>query len=87
MWYFLIKLAITFWQFSLYLITTGARCIGELLQVNTVLHTLVMDDNDIGDDGTSLIAGALGKSRISSLSLRDCGITVTGAKELSGDLL
>ena len=46
-----------------------------------------MDDNDIGDDGTSLIAGALGKSRISSLSLRDCGITVTGAKELSGDLL
>ena len=42
--------------------------------------------NDIGDDGTSLIAGALGKSRISVLDLYHCGITVTGAKELATGL-
>jgi len=55
--------------------------------VNTALHTLVIDCNDIGDDGTSLIAGALGKSRISDFDLDKCGITVTGAKELATGLL
>ena len=72
--------------FGLYLTTTGARFIGELLQVNTVLHSLWMGYNNIGDDGTSVIAGALGKSRISVLNLWKCGITVTGAKELATGL-
>ena len=67
-------------------ITTGARCIGELLQVNTVLHSLWMGFNKINDYGTSLIAGTLCKSRISVLSLWNCGITVTGAKELATGL-
>ena len=68
------------------LITTGARCIGELLQVNNVLQVLWMGLNNIGDDGISVIAGALGKSRIRELSVRCCGITDTGAKQLATGL-
>jgi len=68
------------------LITTGARCIGELLQVNNVLQVLYMGHNNIGDDGISVIAGALGKSRIRELTVNGCGITDTGAKELATGL-
>ena len=68
------------------LITTGARCIGELLQVNNVLQVLWMGLNNIGDDGISVIAGALGKSRIRELSVRHCGITDIGAKQLATGL-
>jgi len=42
--------------------------------------------NKIGDDGTAMVAGALGKSKISLLSLYDCDITVAGAKELAAGL-
>jgi len=42
--------------------------------------------NDIGDDGITAIAGALGKSRIRELYVQECGITVTGAKELATGL-
>ena len=45
-----------------------------------------MDFNNIGDDGTSVIAGALGKSGIGDFDLYKCGITVTGAKELATGL-
>ena len=68
------------------LITTGARCIGELLQVNDTLEELWMGFNNIGDDGITAIAGALGKSRIRELSVYECGITVTGAKALATGL-
>ena len=68
------------------LITTGARCIGELLQENTNLEVLGMGGNNIGDDGITVIAGALGKSRIRELNVRKCGITVTGAKALAAGL-
>ena len=68
------------------LITTGARCIGELLQENTVLEVLWMTSNNIGDDGITIIAGALVKSRIRELDVENCGITVTGAKELATGL-
>ena len=71
------------------LITTGARCIGELLQENTVLELFWMGYNNIGDDGITVIARsrALGKSRIRKLYVENCGITVTGAKELATGLL
>jgi len=39
--------------------------------------------NNIGDDGITVIAGALGKSRIRELHVDSCGITIMGAKELS----
>jgi len=68
------------------LITTGARYIGELLQVNNVLQVLYMGWNNIGDDGISVIAGALGKSRIRELYVNHCGITDTGAKQLATGL-
>ena len=42
--------------------------------------------NKICDDGITMIAGALGKSRIRVLNVRDCGITVTGAKALAAGL-
>ena len=53
-----------------------------MLQVNNVLQELWMGWNNIGDDGITVIAGALGKSRIKKLGVQECGITVTGAKEL-----
>ena len=65
---------------------TGAWCIGELLQVNTVLQELMMGRNNFGDHGISIIAGALGKSRVRNLDLYECGITVAGAKELARGL-
>ncbi|XP_065901022.1 NACHT, LRR and PYD domains-containing protein 3-like isoform X2 [Dysidea avara] len=64
----------------------GAWCIGELLQVNTVLQELMMGRNNFGDHGISIIAGALGKSRVRNLDLYECGITVAGAKELARGL-
>jgi len=42
-----------------------------------------MGGNNIGDDGITAIAGALGKSRIKVLSVARCGIAIVGAKELS----
>ena len=45
-----------------------------------------MGENNIGDDGISVIAGALGKSRIRELYIHQCGITVTGTKELATGL-
>ena len=68
------------------LVTTGARCIGELLQKNTVLEVLWMGGNNICDNGITTIAGALGKSRIRELYIEECGITVTGAKALAAGL-
>ena len=65
------------------MITTGARYIGELLHVNSVLRTLKMGWNNIGDSGITVIARTLGRSRIKKLNVRFCEITVTGAKELA----
>ena len=62
--------------------TTGARCVGELL-INCSLQVLTMRGNNIGDDGITAIAVALGKSRIRQLNVVECGITIMGGKELS----
>jgi len=42
-----------------------------------------MGANNIGDDGITAIARALGKSRIRVLDVARCGITIMGAKELT----
>jgi len=42
-----------------------------------------MRGNNIGDDGITAIAAALGKSRIRELHVEECGITIMGGKELS----
>ncbi|XP_065888546.1 protein NLRC3-like isoform X3 [Dysidea avara] len=65
----------------------GASCISELLQVNSVIQVLRMGLNEIGNDGITAIAGALGKSRIRVLGVWKCGITAVGAKQLAAGLL
>jgi len=67
-------------------ITTGAKCIAELLKLSCSLQELWLGYNSIGDEGISAIAGALGKSRIRDLRVHKCGITVTGAKALATGL-
>jgi len=64
------------------LITTGARCFSELLN-NCSLEVVWLGDNNIGDDGITAIAGALGNSKIRVLHVASCGITIMGAKELT----
>ena len=44
---------------------------------------LCLKGNNIGDDGITAIAGALGKSKIKVLNIINCGITIMGGKELS----
>ena len=65
------------------MITTGAISISKMIMVNHSLQQLYIMDNDIGDDGTSAIAGALGNCKISKLDVRECGITLTGARSLA----
>ena len=69
------------------MIAAGASCISELLQVNSVIQVLRMGLNEIGNDGITAIAGALGKSRIRVLGVWKCGITAVGAKQLAAGLL
>ena len=65
------------------MITTGAISISKMMMVNHSLQQLYIMDNDIGDDGISAIAGALGNCKISKLDVRECGITLTGARSLA----
>ena len=66
--------------------TTGAISISKMMTANCLLQQLVMDDNNIGDDGTSAIAEAVGNCKISKLEVDNCGITLAGAKSLAAAL-
>ena len=68
------------------MITTGAISISKMMMVNHSLQQLYMWRNDIGDDGISAIAGALGNCKINKLSVQWCGITLTGARSLAAAL-
>ena len=49
---------------------------------------LDMSENNIGDDGITAIAGALSNSQqIKELNIKQCGITLTGARSLAAGLL
>ena len=65
------------------MITTGAISISKMMMVNHSLQELDIYYNNIGDDGISAIAGALGNCKISRLDIRGCGITLTGARSLA----
>ena len=65
------------------MITTGAISISKMMMVNHSLQDLIIRNNNIGDDGISAIAGALGNCKISNLNVKECGITVTGARSLA----
>ena len=65
------------------MITTGAISISNMMMVNHSLHELYMNGNSIGNDGISAIARELGNCKINLLDVRECGITLTGARSLA----
>ena len=65
------------------MITTGAISISKIMMMNHSLQELYMDYNNIGDDGISAIARALGNCKINKLDVQRCGITLTGATSLA----
>ena len=68
------------------MITTGAISISKMMMVNHSLQQLYMGNNNIGDDGISAIAGALGNCKINILNVERCRITLTGARVLAAAL-
>ena len=65
------------------MITTDAVSISKMMMVNHSLQNLNIRGNNIGNDGISAIAGALGNCKISVLDVSGCGITLTGARSLA----
>jgi len=51
------------------------------------LRILNISYNNIGDDGITAIAEALGNSQITNLYVSECGISITGARSLAAGLL
>ena len=80
------KLFIVLWLQCVCMITTGAISISKMMMVNHSLQELYMCNNNIGDDGISAIAGALGNCKINILDVRGCGITLTGARSVAAAL-
>ena len=68
------------------MITTGAISISKMMMVNHLLQWLYMGHNNIGDDGITAIAGALGNCRLKILGVQHCGITLTGARSFADTL-
>ena len=77
------KLFFVLWLQCVCMITTGAISISKMMMVNHSLQELQMWYNNIGDDGISAIAGALGNCKINRLDVGLCGITLTGARSLA----
>ena len=68
------------------MITTGAISISNMMMVNHSLQELYLSKNSIGNDGISAIARELRSCNINTLDVRDCGITLTGARLLAESL-
>ena len=58
-----------------------------MIKINYTLQLLDIGDNPIGDEGIAAIATNLKNSIISTLYVRRCKITVTGAKSLAEGLI
>ena len=80
------KLFVVLWLQCVCMITTGAISISKMMMVNHSLQKLHMTYNNIGDDGISAIAGALGNCKINLLDVMWCGITLTGARSIAAAL-
>ena len=65
------------------MIATGAISISKMMMVNHSLQRLYISKNNIGNDGVSAIAGALGSCKISKLDVSECSIAFTGATSLA----
>ena len=77
------KLFVVLWLQCVCMITTGAISISKMMMVNHSLQELYMRNNNIGDDGISAIAGALGNCKINRLDVNECDITLTGARSVA----
>ena len=77
------KLFVVLWLQCVCMIATGAISISKMMMVNHSLQQLLMSNNNIGDDGISAIAGALGNCKINTLGVHGCGITLTGARSVA----
>ena len=61
------------------IVTTGARCVGELLKVNNSLQELVIGKNPTGDYGISLVADGLQcNNALTKLDIYRCRFSVKG---------
>ena len=65
------------------MITIGAISISNMMMLNHSLQELNMLGNSIGNDGISAIARELGNCKINELDVRECDITLTGARSLA----
>ena len=54
-----------------------------MIKINHTLQVLDISHNPIGDEGIATIATTLDNASISELDVRNCKITVTGAKSLA----
>ena len=58
---------------------TGGSCLSKLLKVNCSLQELYLRDNNIGDEGISLIADGLKyNNTLTKLYVGKCGFSVEG---------
>ena len=63
----------------IFIVTTGASCVGELLKINNSLQELVMSHNPIDNDGVSAVADGLQcNNTLTKLDVRDCGFSMKG---------
>ena len=79
----IIYIFVVLWLQCVCMITTGAISISKMIMANHSLQHLYMWGNNIGDDGISAVAGALGNCKINKLDVQQCGITLTGATSLA----
>ena len=66
--------------------TAGALSISEMMMVKRSLQKFGVGFNNIGNDGISAIAGALGSCKITELNAMECDIGFAGTKSLASAL-
>ena len=65
----------------------GCVSISKALNGNQTLKTLGFSQNRlIGDDGIAAIANVLGNCKLTMLDLKNCGITLVGARQFAASL-
>jgi len=63
----------------IFVVTTGASCLSELLKVNNSLQELDMEYNYIDDEGISSVAKGLKHNKtLTKLYITKCGLSVKG---------
>ena len=68
----------------IFIVTTGASCLGKLLKVNNSLQELDMEGNVIGDNGMSSVADGLQHNNtITKLDVSQCIFSVKGSYHIA----